>query len=89
MRNTTIKKLVLGACVLFALAITSQGQPGNGNGNGNGNRPCTQPPCGGPNQQVPIDETGLIIISIAFGVYRIIKQIRQRNAAIPTDSKAE
>jgi hypothetical protein len=61
--------LITGHCVLS--------QPGNGNGNGNG-PPCGQPPCGGPNQNVPIDEKGLLFIAVALGMYKIIRQTKKK-----------
>ncbi len=75
------KKLVIFLLLFFITGLSVLSQPGRGNGNGNGNGngpPCGQPPCGGPNQNVPIDEKGLLLIAIALGLYKIIRQTKKK-----------
>lgn len=71
------KKLVLFYLLFCVTGFFALSQPGNGNGNGNG-PPCGQPPCGGPNQNVPIDEKGLLFIAVALGVYKIIRDTKKK-----------
>ncbi|WP_127123456.1 hypothetical protein [Chryseotalea sanaruensis] len=71
----SVKKLVILCLLFFLIEHCALSQPGNGNGNG---RPCAQPPCGGPNQNVPIDEKALFFIAVAFGLYQIIRQTKKK-----------
>jgi hypothetical protein len=74
--HSSIMKVVIvrmKSVTLFLLAISfplaMASQPGNGNGNGRGNGNCPNPPCGGPNQPVPIDTQWLLYVGVAVGVY--------------------
>jgi hypothetical protein len=79
-RNIGTLKWMFALVFLFQLLSSTNAQPpGNGNGHGNGpvNRPCSQPPCGGPNQ-VPIDARLLFVLGAALGAYLLKVRAEKR-----------
>lgn len=77
-----MKRIIIIIFTLF-FSILSYSQPnGNGNGNPNGGGKggkCDNPPCGGPNQPVPMQTGLLAIIGGAVG-FIILYKHRKSNS---------